>query len=135
MNKSKISLALASMLLVSSASFGDDKADIQMLKEEIKQLKETTQSLIDETSDLKTGFSYTTVDTKQSHSGLGAAASKVYYSKSPLSIGGYGEMYYSNTDSDDNSADSSKTEVKRLITYLGYKFSDNIISKRVKIIS
>jgi flagellin-like hook-associated protein FlgL len=127
MNTSKISLALASMLLVSSASFGDDKADIQMLKEEIKQLKETTQSLIDETSDLKTGFSYTTVDTKESHSGLGAAASKVYYSKSPLSIGGYGEMYYSNTDSDDNNADSSKTEVKRLITYLGYKFTDNII--------
>ncbi|ADN09086.1 hypothetical protein [Sulfurimonas autotrophica] len=127
MNKSKISLALASMLLVSSASFGDDKADIQMLKEEIKQLKETTQSLIDETSDLKTGFSYTTVDTKQSHSGLGAAASKIYYSKSPLSIGGYGEMYYANTDSDDNSADSSETQVKRLIMYLGYKFSDNII--------
>ena len=127
MNRSKISLALASMLLISSASFGDEKADIQMLKEEIKQLKETTQSLIDETSDLKTGFSYTTVDTKQSHSGLGAAASKVYYSKSPLSIGGYGEMYYANTDSDNRSADSSKTEVKRLITYLGYKFSDNII--------
>ncbi len=127
MNKSKISLALASMLLVSSASFGDDKADIQMLKEEIKQLKETTQSLIDETSDLKTGFSYTTVDTKQSHSGLGAAASKIYYSKSPLSIGGYGEMYYANTDSDNNSADSSETQVKRLIMYLGYKFSDNII--------
>ncbi len=127
MNTSKISLALASMLLVSSASFGDDTADIQMLKEEIKQLKETTQSLIDETSDLKTGFSYTTVDTKQSHSGLGAAASKVYYSKSPLSIGGYGEMYYATTNSDDNTKNSSQTQVKRLITYLGYKFSDNII--------
>lgn len=127
MRNSKISLVLASILLVSSASFGDDKSDIQMLKQEIKELKETTQSLIDETSDLKTGFSYTTVDTKESHSGLGAAASKVYYSKSPLSIGGYGEMYYSTTNSDDNNADTSQTQVKRLITYLGYKFSDTII--------
>ena len=127
MKNTKLSLALAGMLALSSASFADEKEDIAQLKKEIAELKETTQSLIDETSDLKTGFNYTTVDTEQSHSGLGAAASKVYYSKSPLSIGGYGEMYYSTTDSDDDTQDSSETQVKRLITYLGYKFSDNII--------
>ena len=55
-------------------------------KEQIAELKETTQALIDETSDLKSGFNYTTVDTTKSHSGLASAASKVYYSKSPLSI-------------------------------------------------
>ena len=127
MKNTKLSLALASMLALSSASFADEKEDIAQLKKEIAELKETTQALIDETSDLKTGFNYTTVDTQQSHSGLGAAASKVYYSKSPLSIGGYGEMYYSTTDSGDDTQDSSETQVKRLITYLGYKFSDNII--------
>ena len=127
MKNRKLSLALAGMLALSSASFADEKEDIAQLKKEIAELKETTQTLIDETSDLKTGFNYTTVDTQQSHSGLGAAASKVYYSKSPLSIGGYGEMYYSTTNSDDDMQDSSETQVKRLITYLGYKFSDNII--------
>lgn len=127
MKYTKLSLALAGMLALSSASFADDKEDIAQLKKEIAELKETTQSLIDETSDLKTGFNYTTVQSGESHSGLGAAASKVYYSKSPLSIGGYGEMYYSTTDSDDDTQDSSETQVKRLITYLGYKFSDNII--------
>ncbi|QOP45822.1 porin [Sulfurimonas paralvinellae] len=127
MKNTKLSLALAGILACSSASFADDREDIAQLKKEIAELKETTQSLIDETSDLKTGFNYTTVDTDKSHSGLGAAASKVYYSKSPLSIGGYGEMYYSTTNSDDDTEDSSETQVKRLITYLGYKFSDNII--------
>ena len=35
-------------------------------------------------------------------------------------------MYYSNTNKADGT-NSSETQVKRLITYLGYKFSDNII--------
>jgi hypothetical protein len=109
------------MLTLSASSFADDKSDIKTLKQEIKELKEITQTLIDETSDLKTGFNYTTVDTKKSHSGLGAAASKVYYSKSPLSIGGYGEMYYS------QNANSSTLDVYRFVPYIGYKFSDNII--------
>ncbi len=36
MNRSKISLALASMLLINSTSFWDEKEDIQMIKEKIK---------------------------------------------------------------------------------------------------
>lgn len=124
--KTKITLALTTVLLLCATLYADDKADIEMLKKELQELKETTQALVDETSDLKTGFNYTTVDTTKSHSGLGHAASKVYYSKSPLSVGGYGEMYYSNTNKADGT-NSSETQVKRLITYLGYKFSDNII--------
>ena len=124
--KTKITLALITSLLLSTTLYADDKADIEMLKKEIQELQETTQALIDETSDLKNGFNYTTVDTTKSHSGLGNAASKIYYSKSPLSVGGYGEMYYSNNNKADGTS-SSETQVKRLITYLGYKFSDNII--------
>ncbi|MEN4053193.1 MULTISPECIES: porin [Sulfurimonas] len=127
MKKTKISLALAGMLLTSSASFADEKEDIVKLKKEIASLKEITQTLIDETSDLKTGFNYTVVDTEKSHSGLGAAASKVYYSKSPLSIGGYGEMYYANKKLANQSGSTSTVDVYRFVPYIGYKFSDNII--------
>jgi hypothetical protein len=128
MKQTKLSLVLASMLALSSTSaFADSDADIAALKQEIAELKETTQTLIDETSDLKTGFNYTTVDTDKSHSGLGAAASKVYYSKSPLSIGGYGEMFYSNTKTDGTSGTTSVVDVYRFVPYIGYKFSDNII--------
>lgn len=121
-----ITLALSAALLLSSSIYASDSTEIESLKQEIKELREITQTLIDETSDLKTGFNYTTVDTQKSHSGLGSAASKVYYSKSPLSIGGYGEMYYANTLKDSGSA-SSIVDVYRFVPYIGYKFSDNII--------
>ena len=126
MEMKKITVSLATVGMLSGVTvFADDAAEIAKLKQEIAELQETTQTLVDETSDLKTGFNYTTIDTKQSHSGLGAAASKVYYSKSPLSIGGYGEIYYSTTSG--NNPNSSKVDVARFVPYIGYKFTDNII--------
>ena len=120
-------LALSAALLLSSGLYADDKADIEMLKQQVKELQEMTQTLTDETSDLKTGFNYTVVDSQKSFSGLGAAASKIYYSKSPLSIGGYGEMYYSTTQTQGATAGKSIVDVYRFVPYIGYKFSDNII--------
>ena len=126
MKMKKIAFSLATVGMLSEVvAFADDAAEIAKLKQEIAELQETTQALVDETSDLKTGFNYSTVDTEKSHSGLGSAASKVYYSKSPLSIGGYGEMYYSTTSGD--SPSSSKVDVARFVPYIGYKFTDNII--------
>jgi hypothetical protein len=55
---------------------------------------------------------------------MGPAASKVYYSKSPLSIGGYGEMYWSSPDKEGADAFA---DVYRFVPYIGYKFSDNVI--------
>jgi len=122
----KIKLGLATAFILSSVTYANETTDVEALKQEVKELREITQTLIDETSDLKTGFNYTTVDTTKSHSGLGSAASKVYYSKSPLSIGGYGEMYYAHT-SNDGSDNSDIIDVYRFVPYIGYKFSDNII--------
>ena len=126
MKNTKLSLVLVTTLLLSTTSFADDASDIAQLKQQVLDLQEMTQTLTDETSDLKTGFTYTTVDVEKKHSGLGPAASKVYYSKSPLSVGGYGELYYANSINEDGSK-KSETQVKRFITYFGYKFSDKII--------
>lgn len=126
MKQTKLSLALATSLVLTSSIYADESADIAALQKEVQELREMTQTLVDETSDLKTGFNYTTVEEGKSYSGLGAAASKVYYSKSPLSIGGYGEMFYSHTDNEGGSK-SSKVDVYRFVPYIGYKFSDNII--------
>ena len=126
MEKSKLMLSIVTALALSGSVYADETQDIKELKKEIKELREITQTLIDETSDLKSGFNYTTVDTEKSYSGLSSAASKVYYSKSPLSIGGYGEMYYAHTDVDGGSS-SSVVDVYRFVPYIGYKFSDNII--------
>jgi hypothetical protein len=65
----------------------------------------------------------------QSQYGLGPAASKVYRTRSGVSIGGYGEMLYENFDGElDNDAralKSDQVDFLRAIVYFGYKFSDS----------
>ncbi len=91
------------------------------LEERVKALEEQNTVLTEEVLATQTG-GFTLVDTEKSYSGMGPAASKVYFSKNPLSIGGYGEMFYANPEGSNDYAD-----VYRFITYIGYKFSDSVI--------
>lgn len=91
------------------------------LEERVKALEEQNTVLTEEVLATQTG-GFTLVDTAKSYNGMGAAASKVYFSKNPLSIGGYGEMFYANPDNGDDFAD-----IYRFITYFGYKFNDWVI--------
>jgi hypothetical protein len=64
--------------------------------------------------------------------GLGAAASKVYASRGGLSIGGYGEVLYTHTQSKalpDGTAlpGMAQTDALRAVMYVGYKFNDWIV--------
>jgi len=103
----KITTALS---LVTMMAIGTQAAT---LEERVKALEEQNSVLTEEVlASQSNGF--TLVDTEKSYSGLGAAASKVYFSKNPLSIGGYGEMYYANPDNGDDIAD-----VYRFVTYFG----------------
>ena len=132
MNKTILSLTVASAIsttLMADTQTDELRAQLKALTERLnnveKQNNETvemTNALIEETADLKTGFNFNVVDTDKSHNGMGAAASKVYYSKSPLSIGGYGEMYYAAPDNADNFAD-----IYRFVPYIGYRFDENIV--------
>ena len=91
------------------------------LEERVKALEEQNEVLTEEVlASQSDGF--TLVDTEKSYNGMGVAASKVYFSKNPLSIGGYGEMYYANPEGKDDYAD-----VYRFITYFGYRFNDWVI--------
>ncbi len=132
MKHSILSLAVISALastLMADAQTDELKVQLKALTERLNTLEkqnqqtaEMTNTLIEETADLKTGFNFNVVNTDQSRNGMGAAASKVYYSKSPLSIGGYGEMLYAAPDNAGNYAD-----VYRFVPYIGYKFDDNIV--------
>ncbi len=93
----------------------------ETLEERVTALEEQNKVLGEEVLASQTG-GFTLVDTDQSYNGMGSAASKVYYSKNPLAIGGYGEMYYANPDNGDD-----YTNVYRFVTYLGYRFSDSVI--------
>jgi len=91
------------------------------LEERVKVLEEQNEVLTEEVlASQSAGF--TLVDPKKSHNGMGPAASKTYYSESPLSIGGYGEAFYANPNNGDDFAD-----IYRFITYFGYKFNDWIV--------
>jgi len=118
----KAVLSLSATALLTTMAFADNSSDIAELKQQISELQSNQQTLVDETSSIKTGFD--TVDTQFSHNGMGAAASKVYTSKSPLSIGGYGDMYYANSNKPGADAIS---DVYHFVPYIGYKFTDNII--------
>jgi len=96
-------------------------AQASSLEERVKVLEEQNTVLTEEVLAAQSG-GFTLVDTEKSYSGMGPAASKVYFSKNPLSIGGYGEMYYANPEGEDDFAD-----VYRFITYFGYKFNDWIV--------
>ena len=96
-------------------------AQAATLEERVKVLEEQNSVLAEEVLATQTG-GFTLVDTEKSYNGMGPAASKVYFSKNPLSIGGYGEMFYANPDNGDDFAD-----VYRFITYFGYKFNDWIV--------
>lgn len=96
-------------------------ANAASLEERVAALESQNETLTEEVLATQTG-GFTLVDTEKSFNGMGPAASKVYFSKNPLSIGGYGEMYYANPEGSDDYAD-----VYRFITYFGYKFSDNVI--------
>jgi hypothetical protein len=56
--------------------------------------------------------------------GLGPGASKIYFQKEGVSIGGYGEAVYQNFDSSEK---TDEWDFLRAVLYTGYKFSDKLI--------
>lgn len=128
--------ALALVSNLSADEIGDLKAQLKALTERLEMIEEgsrkqteQTQALTDELINVQNATSFGSIDKSLAVQGLGVAASKVYYSKNPLSIGGYGEMYYSNFDDNVGAGDSRDSigDSYRFIPYIGYKFSDSII--------
>ncbi|PHR57348.1 MAG: porin [Arcobacter sp.] len=127
MKKTLISLAVASAIttsLFADAETDALKAQLKAMTERLDAMETKQESLVEETANLQTGFNFNVLDNDFSHNGMGVAASKVYNSKSPLSIGGYGEMYYANKR---NAGDDNIADVYRFVPYIGYRFTDNII--------
>lgn len=62
----------------------------------------------------------------KSQYGMGPAASKVYGVNRGLSIGGYGQGFYSGL-TEDQGAEHSRWDLLRTILYVGYKFSDKLV--------
>ncbi|WP_457641960.1 porin [Persephonella sp.] len=115
MNKKLISGLVS--LSFATLAFGEN------LEEKIKQLEQQQQQLIDEIAHLREEITIPELRS-QTFSGMGYAASKVYFSPQGLSIGGYGEIIYMNYQS---GSKKDKADIYRFIPYIGYKFTDSII--------
>ncbi len=96
------------------------------LAEKDKALEEKTDTLAAEIEDSKLSLKIPQKAELKSQWGLGPAASGVYNVKQGLSFGGYGEANARSFVSDANGK-KNETDLLRLITYVGYKFSDSII--------
>ncbi|HET8946982.1 MAG TPA: hypothetical protein VFQ07_08360, partial [Candidatus Polarisedimenticolia bacterium] len=70
-------------------------------------------------------------EAKESVLGFGPAASKVYRSHRGVSVGGYGEMLFTNPDdtADDGSASGevATADLLRAVLYFGYKWNDHLL--------
>ena len=104
------------LLLMCSSAYAATNAELErkidILADEIAQLKASQQN----------------IGTGQMAYGLGQAASKVYFINQGLSIGGYGEIVYTNQASEDEDGNVTnrepEAEALRNIIYVGYKFND-----------
>jgi hypothetical protein len=91
-------------------------------EEDVKEIKQQIRVLTEEMEKLKLGA---VAEPKyESFMGLGPAASKVYTIDKGLSLGGYGEVVYSNYQ---QSSKKDFSDAFRLVLYTGYKFNDWIL--------
>lgn len=130
MRKTVLGLGICSSL-VFGMSNEELLQEITLLKKELQEVKTTQNSIVDEMAQ----DAYLDGNEYESFSSMGGAASKVYYSKDALSIGGYGEYKYTKYIDYKNYADATANETRnkgesnivRFVPYFGFKFSDSII--------
>lgn len=139
MQKLFIYLSLLAVFILPMTAKGADNAaqeiaDLKRRIEELerkqardsKALQEKTTTLAGEIEQTKLGRILPEKAELKSTWGMGPAASSVYQVKQGLSLGGYGEANYRSFVSDAQGK-NDQTDMLRLISYVGYKFNDNIL--------
>ena len=107
-------LAAASLFLLNPALLAQQTAE-----ERIDELERQLRSLDEELESLQFGDKLFAPVGPTGQAGLAPAASKIYSADQGLSIGGYGEMLYTDRDA------GAELDLYRAIVYLGYRFDEN----------
>ena len=116
-------LAIAAALAFPAVAVAEQPADRDA---RIAALERQVQLLTDELAKLRTETALPEEKPLESANGLGPAASKIYARDRGVSIGGYGELVYTNPLADQGTT-VARADAVRLITYLGYKFNESIV--------
>ena len=135
----KMLMALCAASAVFAAESNEAlQQQIDSLKQEVAQMKssaaQNNDAMLEEMVTLKDAI-FSPVDTYESVTSLGVAASKVYHSKSAVSIGGYAEYEYKKYTAFKNYDDETANETRRksewnivrFVPYIGFRFNDWIV--------
>jgi len=117
------------MACAASTAYADDEAAAQGRLEQADRIAELERVVAVLASELERTRADITVPEEPeliSQYGFGPAASKIYGIHRGLSIGGYGEVYYSNLVSDE-AGGADRADALRTVLYVGYKFNENIV--------
>ncbi len=120
MNRTLGTAFLSAALLLPTAGLAQENDDAA--------LEAKVDALATELNLLKESLHVPEDEARRSYFGMGPAASKVY-EHDGLSLGGYGEFYFGHFlgDAEKGERGPHRGDVYRLITYLGYKFSDLVV--------
>ena len=122
----KLEREVAELKALLTAARDDGK---QADDERLEEIERRIEILAGEVEALRIGRAAVSAD--ESVYGLGPAASKIYRTERGVSIGGYGEMLYSNFDSTTEGGAPSdlvdQFDFLRAVVYVGYKFNDRFL--------
>ena len=107
--------ALASALILSSAVLAEE-GELKRLREEVEVIKEEIRRL-------RLEIAAPEITEYRSYTGLGPAASKALFNPKGVSIGGYGEIWFTNIP---QTQEKFEADLFRYITYLGYAFTEKL---------
>ena len=111
-------LVLAALLAMTPVTFAET---LEHVEEEVHLAMETIQQLKAELNELKDAVKMQGEIQEASVSSIAKTAKKF----EKLHIGGYGELHYNDTETDDNSK-SKKVDAHRFVLYFGYDFTDKV---------
>ncbi len=126
-----VSWGLACVLVVAAPAWAAETSDAELAREDrIDQLERKVELLTEELARVRTESVLPETADYESLHGYAPAASKIYGLDRGLSIGGYGEGFYTNFVHDEGGGpdqDFDRADLLRLVLYFGYKFTDRIV--------
>ncbi len=123
----RATLLMAAALTLPVVAGAADDDEVRARDDRIEDLERKLEVVVDELARVRTQVAVPEEPELKSLYGFGPAASKIYGIERGLSIGGYGEGFYTNFINDEGSNKLDTTDLLRLVLYFGYKFTDNII--------
>jgi opacity protein-like surface antigen len=127
----RLVLVLSAALVAPAGALADPDSqledEVRARDDRIEALERTVEILASELERVRVQVAVPEESELMGSYGLGPAASKIYGLERGLSLGGYGEALYTNFVNDTAPGQRDRADFLRLVTYIGYRFSESIV--------